>query len=157
LVLAEIVKTITRSGHTSHVNRVFENCALRPDKVVTTPNIIINLTITFEAPESLYAGFANREEKYSCLGLKLSFVIGALGSWLPFNDAVTTTITIQPSGWISPRRKCRLMAIQGSIDIISRHIRGNREMDEDHPSTQPSHNVHLCPCSQSHLTLFLLH
>jgi hypothetical protein len=36
LVLAEIVKTITRSGHTSHVNRVFENCTLRPGIVVTT-------------------------------------------------------------------------------------------------------------------------
>jgi hypothetical protein len=138
LVLAEIVKTITRSGHTSHVNRVFENSILRPDIVVTTPNIIIDLTITFDAPESLYAGFANKEEKYSCLGLTLSFVIEALGSWLPSNDAVTTTIRIQPSAWMRLRRKCRLMAIRGSIDIISRHIRGNREMDEDPPSTQPS-------------------
>jgi hypothetical protein len=138
LVLAEIVKTITRSGHTSHVNRVFENSTLRPDIVVTTPNIIIDLTITFDAPESLYLGFANKEEKYSCLGLTLSFVIEALGSWLPSNDAVTTTIRIQPSAWMRLRRKCRLMAIQGSIGIISRHIRGNREMDEDPPSTQPS-------------------
>jgi hypothetical protein len=138
LVLAEIVKTITRSGHTSHVNRVFENSTLRPDIVVTTPNIIIDLTTTFDAPESLYAGFANKEEKYSCLGLTLSFVIGALGSWLPPNNAVTSTIRIQLSAWMRLRRKCRLMAIQGSIGIISRNIRGNREMDEDPPSTHPS-------------------
>jgi hypothetical protein len=50
----------------------------------------------------------------------------------------TTTIRIQPSAWMRLRRKCRLMAIQGSIGIISRNIRGNREMDEDPPSTQPS-------------------
>ena len=139
-MLAEIVKTITRSGHTSRVNRVFENSTLRPDIVVTslTPNIIIDLTITFDAPESLHAGFARKVEKYICFGLTLPFVIGALGSWLPSKNAVATTLGIQPSAWTRLRRKCRLMAIEGSIAIISRHIRGNRDEDDEPPTTQPS-------------------
>jgi hypothetical protein len=139
-VLTEIVKTITRSGHTSRVNRVFENSTLRPDIVVTslTPNIIIDLTITFDAPESLHAGFARKVEKYICLGLTLPFVIGALGSWLPSKNAVATTLGIQPSAWTRLRRKCRLMATEGSIAIISRHIRGNRDEDDEPPTTQPS-------------------
>jgi hypothetical protein len=134
-ILAEIVKTISRSCHTSRVNRVFENSTLRPDIVVTSsaPNIIIDLTITFDAPESLHAGFARKVEKYSCLGLTLPFVIGALGSWLPSNNAVTATLGIQPSAWTRLRRKCQLMVIQGSTAIISRHIRGKRDEDDEPP------------------------
>jgi hypothetical protein len=100
-ILAEIVKTISRSCHTSRVNRVFENSTLRPDIVVTssTPNIIIDLTIIFDSPESLHAGFARKVEKYSCLGLTLRFVIGALCSWLPSNNEVAATLGFQPSAW----------------------------------------------------------
>ncbi|XP_046651115.1 uncharacterized protein LOC124342196 [Daphnia pulicaria] len=96
LVLAEIVKTITRAGHAASVNRVFPGSTLRPDIVIfsTDPPTIIDLTITFDAPESLDAGHARKIEKYSCLGLTLPFVIGALGSWLPSNNAVAVALNI---------------------------------------------------------------
>lgn len=68
------------------VNRVFPGSILRQDIVissVTPPIIIIDLTITFDASEFLNADNARKIEKYSCLGLTLTFVIGALGSRLP--------------------------------------------------------------------------
>ncbi len=99
-------------------------------KISTPPPIIIDLTITFDAPESLNAGYARKIEKYSCLGLTLPFVIGALGSWLPSNNTVATSLGIRPTPWRRLRRKCRLMAIQGSVAIINRHIRGNQVEDD---------------------------
>ncbi|XP_046632270.1 uncharacterized protein LOC124311947 [Daphnia pulicaria] len=132
LVLAEIVKTITRAGHAASVNRVFPGSTLRPDIVIpsTDPPTIIDLTITFDAPESLDAGHARKIEKYSCLGLTLPFVIGALGSWLPSNNAVAVALNIPPAPWRRLRRKCRLMAIQGSVSIIHRHIHGHGDDQE---------------------------
>jgi hypothetical protein len=135
LVLSEIVKTVTGAGHEVTVNRVFSGSVLRPDIVFSSANppIIIDLTITLNYPESLDAGYARKIEKYSCLGLTLPFVVGALGSWLPSNNAVAAAFSIHREPWRRFRRKCRLLAIQGSVAIINRHIRGN--VDEQDAST----------------------
>jgi hypothetical protein len=63
LVLGEIIKTITISGHEARVNRVYDNSILRPDiSTSSTPNII-NLSINFDDHESLHAGYARKIEK----------------------------------------------------------------------------------------------
>jgi hypothetical protein len=135
-VLAELAKAIRKAGHNIEVNRVFPGTNLRPDIVVTstTPCIIIDLTITFDAPESLHAGHERKVEKYGSLGPTLPVVIGALGSWLPSNNAVAATLGIRPKAWRILRRKCRLLSIQGSVQIISRHLRGS---DDDQTGENP--------------------
>jgi hypothetical protein len=99
LVLSKIVKTISKPGHEVIVNKFFSGSILRPDIVIpsATPPIIIDLTIPFDAPESFDAGHAKKIEKYSCLGLTLPFVVGALGSWLPSNNAMASALGIPPA------------------------------------------------------------
>jgi hypothetical protein len=126
-VLEEIVSTIRKAGHDIQVNQVFGDSSLRPDIVVfsTTPPTIIDLTVPFDAPESLAAGYNRKVEKYGQLGPTLPFVIGALGSWLPSNNSIASALGIRPGAWTALRRICRLLAIRGSIRIISDHIRRN--------------------------------
>jgi hypothetical protein len=126
-VLEEIVSTIRKAGHDFQVNQVFGDSSLRPDIVVfsTTPPTIIDLTVPFDAPESLAAGYNRKVEKYGQLGPTLPFVIGALGSWLPSNNSIASALGIRPGAWTALRRICRLLAIRGSIRIISDHIRRN--------------------------------
>jgi hypothetical protein len=115
LVFMEIFKNNNGAGHEATVNRVFPGSILIPDILVTlaTPPIIIDVAITFDAPKGLTTGHPRKIEKYSCLGLTLPFVIGALGSWLPSNNAVAATLGILPVPWRHLRKKCRLMAIRG--------------------------------------------
>ena len=67
--------------------------------LLANPPIIIDLTITFDASESLDADHAKKIEKYSCLRLTLPFVVGALGSWQPSNNVVATALSIPPAPW----------------------------------------------------------
>jgi hypothetical protein len=87
----------------------------------------MDLTITFDTPESLDAGHAKKIKKCSCLGLTLPFVICAFCLWLPSKNAVATTLSIPPASSCRLWIKCRLMAIQGSVAIIYRHIHGNQD------------------------------
>jgi hypothetical protein len=98
-ILEELTNIFRKAGHTVRVNLAFPGTMLRPDVVVTstTPQIIIYLTIPFEAPESLQAGIDRKVAKYGHLGPTLPLVIGALGSWLPSNNAVVSSLNIQPN------------------------------------------------------------
>ncbi len=123
-ILLELAKIICRAGHTIRVNQVFPDTTLRPDIVITsaTPQLIIDVTIPFDAPESLQAGFDRKVAKYGHLGPTLPVVIGALGSWMPSNNAVANSLNIQPNAWRRFRRKSRLAAIQGSMRVVSNHL-----------------------------------
>jgi hypothetical protein len=80
--------------------------------------MIIELTVPFDTPESLQAGYDLKVTKYGHLGPTLPFVVGALGSWLPSNNAVATSLGIRPRAWGRLRRKSRLAAIQGTMKIV---------------------------------------
>jgi hypothetical protein len=130
-ILEELANVIRKAGHTVRVNLAFPGTMLRPDVVVTstTPQIIIDLTIPFDATESLQAGFDRKVAKYGHLGPTLPLVLGALGSWLPSNDAVASSLNIRPNAWRRFRRKSRLSAIQGTMKVVSNHLRAT-EVDE---------------------------
>ena len=98
VILEQLVKVIRKAGHSATVNKVFPGTILKPDIVITTttPHIIIDLTVTFDPPESLLAGYERKIAKYGHLGTTLPVVIGALGSWLPSNNSVATSLGIQP-------------------------------------------------------------
>jgi hypothetical protein len=57
-VLKVFVDYIRKAGHVIQINQAFRDSSLRPDIVIssTTPPTIIDLTIPFDAPESLLAG-----------------------------------------------------------------------------------------------------
>ena len=133
-ILEHLVKVIRKAGHSATVNKVFPGTILRPDIVIntTTPHIIIDLTVTFDAPESLLAGYEGKVAKYGHLGTTLPVVIGALGSWLPANNIVAASLGIRPKSWCCFRRNSRLMAIQASMRVVSRHLRGTED-DETGP------------------------
>lgn len=82
LILELLVKTIARTGHFTRVNKTYPGSDLRPDIVVTstTPNLIIDLTVTFDAPDSPQADYDRKVTKYSVFGPTYSVVLGALGS-----------------------------------------------------------------------------
>ena len=109
-ILEELANIIRKAGQTVRVNLAFPGTMLRPDVVVTstTPHIIIDLTIPFDAPESLQPGFDRKLVKYGHLCPTLPLVIGALGSWLPSNNAVASSLNILPNAWRRFRRRSRL-------------------------------------------------
>jgi hypothetical protein len=111
-VLGEIVCSIRKAGHVIQVNQVFRESSLRPDNVVSsiTPPTIINLTIPFDASESLVAGYNRKVKKYGKLGPTIPFVIGGLGSWLPSNNSITGALGIRPGSWTALRRRTVVLA-----------------------------------------------
>jgi hypothetical protein len=140
VILEELANVIRKAGHTARINKAYPGTTLRPDVVVTssTPEVIIDVTVPFDAPESLQAGYDLKVAKYGHLGPTLPFVVGALGSWLPSNNAVATSLGIRPSAWRCLRRKSRLAAIQGSMGIVSNHLRaGSNDDGEDMSALVP--------------------
>jgi hypothetical protein len=101
-----------KAGHVIQVNQVFRESSLRPDNVVssTTPPTIINLTIPFDAPESLLAGYNRKVEKYGKLQPTIPFVIGGLGSWLLSNNSITGALGFRPGAWTALRRRTVVLA-----------------------------------------------
>ncbi|GFS24493.1 reverse transcriptase [Elysia marginata] len=60
-----------------------------PDVTITrelTP-VYIDVTVPFDKPTNLYRTGQDKRDKYGHLGTVLPLVVGALGSWLPENDA----------------------------------------------------------------------
>lgn len=96
-----------------------------------TPNLIIDLTVTLDAPDSLQAGYDRKVAKKSTFGTTLLVVLWALGSWMPFNNEVVKTLGFRPIIWRCCRGKSRLLAIQGSMRIVASHFRSNHECLND--------------------------
>jgi hypothetical protein len=98
VILEELANIIRKASHEVRINQVFPGTTLRPDVVVTssTPQLIIDVTVPFDAPESLQAGYDLKVTQYGYLGHTLPFVVGAFGSWLPSNNAVATSLGIRP-------------------------------------------------------------
>ena len=136
VILEQPVKMIRKTGHSATVEKVFPGTILRPDIVITTttPQIIINITVTFDAPKSLLAGYERKIAKNAHLDTTLPVVIGALESWLLANNSVAASLDIRPKSWCCFQRKSRLIAIQGSMRVIFRPLRG---IDDDETGPEP--------------------
>ncbi len=124
-ILEELANIIRKAGHTVRVNLVFPDTILRPEVVLTstTPQLIIGVTVPFDAPESLQAGFDRKVAKYWHLDPTLPLVVGALESWLPTNNTLASSLGIRPNAWRRFGRKSRLAAIQGTMKVVSHHLR----------------------------------
>jgi hypothetical protein len=89
-------------------------------RILSTPQVIIDLTIPFDAPKSLKVGFDRKVPKYGHLGPTLPVVIGTLGSWMPFINAVSNSLSIRPNSWRRFRRRSHLLVIQGTMRVVSK-------------------------------------
>ncbi len=126
---------LTRHGHSVTVNKQFPLTTLRPDIVITSANppILIDVTIPFDDPDTLSRARAEKISKYQHLGPTFPLVVGALGSWMPENAEILRAINVEILGvrklssrtWNAFRQKARLSAIQGTANIIQRHLAFN--------------------------------
>ena len=81
VILEGLANVIRKAGHTVRINLAFPGTTLHPDVVTSsTPQLIIDVMVPFDAPESLQAGYNLKVTKYGHLGPTLPFVVGALGS-----------------------------------------------------------------------------
>ena len=149
-VLARLAKSIEKAGHTTRINRSWGEDHLRPDLVITSmdPITIIDVTVPFDEPANLLAAHARKVQKYSHLGSTLPFVVGSLGSWLPTNDLIATTLGISPRTWNSVRRDSRLLAIRGSLTIARQHIRCQKDSTTPENFPPPSSPTDQAPAPQ---------
>ncbi|GFS00482.1 reverse transcriptase [Elysia marginata] len=90
-----------------------------PDVTVTremTP-VYIDVTVPFDEPANLHRAGQDKRDKYSHLGTVLPLVVGALGSWLPENDAIRTTFNIPHRRWNAARLRMRASTIEDSCGL----------------------------------------
>jgi hypothetical protein len=88
----------------------------------TNPPTIIDVTVPISSADGLERAKASKIEKYKHLGLILPLVVGSLGSWLPSNDEIAHALGFSRRKWHSMKKKMTLLAIQGSTQIIAKHL-----------------------------------
>ena len=138
-VLNVLVAAIRRAGEEPAVNRVEPVSQLKPDILIRkgeggTP-IIIDVTIPNDTVQRFDAAYEEKVAKYRQLGNVYPFLVGSLGSWMPANDEIRRAFNITTREWSCVRRRCRLLAIQGSTAIIEAWTDNNyqyrAEVDDD--------------------------
>lgn len=135
-VLDIMVDEARKMGHTVTVNRSTGDGSLRPDLVFSSmvPPMIIDVTIPHDEATNLERAYSEKIQKYQHLGRVFPLVVGAMGSWLPTNNEIATSLSINPRKWSGIRRRMRLAAIQGTTTIISKHLTyggPSQEIEED--------------------------
>ena len=99
--IQEILARLLRSrGHMLEFNVTSGQSTLRPDLVVVsvTPNILIDVTVPYDPANHLGRKAQAKKDKYRHLGTVHPFVVGALRSWWPENDALWAVLQIPPRG-----------------------------------------------------------
>ncbi|XP_046633154.1 uncharacterized protein LOC124312704 [Daphnia pulicaria] len=125
-------------GHTVSVNLSVDNSGLRPDLVVTStnPSIIIDVTVSLSSADGLEKGQARKIEKYKHLGVVLPLVVGSLGSWLPSNDEICLALGFSGRKWLNLKKKIKLLAIQGTTQIIAKPLAYQTEASDPEPEEE---------------------
>ena len=135
-----LVGLLGKNGYSADVNKQFSGTNLRPDIAIvsTEQPILIDVTVTWDDPDSLERARKEKISKYQHLGQTLPLVVGALGSWPPETEELRKTLQLHPRDWNRFRRRARLAAIQGSTKIIHHHLSygettptGETEEEED--------------------------
>ena len=119
-----LVGLLGKYGHSVDVNKQIAGSNLRPDIVImsTEQRILIDVTVTWDDPDSLERARKEKISKYQHLRQILPLVVGALGSWPPETEELRTTLQLHPRDWNRFRRRARLAAVQGSTKIIHHHL-----------------------------------
>jgi len=83
---------------------------------------MIDVAVSYDIPENLEAAYTRKVVKYQHLGQVLPLVLGSLGSWHPLNDDIRSLLAIDHRSWSAFRRKSRLAAIHGSMEMVKKHL-----------------------------------
>ncbi|EFX69718.1 hypothetical protein DAPPUDRAFT_113337 [Daphnia pulex] len=138
-------------GHTVSVNLAVDNSGLRTDLVVTStnPSIIIDVTVPLSSADGLDKAQARKIEKYKHLGVVLPLVVGSLGSWLPSNDKICLALGFSGRKWQILKKKMKLLAIQGTTQIIAKHLVYQTEASDPEPEEEEEEEGASPPSSSS--------
>ena len=83
---------------------------------------MIDVAVSYDIPENLEAAYTRKVVKYQHLGQVLPLVLGSLGSWHPLNDDIRSLLAIDHRSWSAFRRKSRLAAIRGYMEMVKKHL-----------------------------------
>jgi hypothetical protein len=90
--------------------------------------VLIDVNVPYDNVGNLEIAFNRKVNKYMTLGNILPLVVGSLGSWHPRNEDIRSLLGIDGRSWGLFRKKARLAAIQGSMEILHNHL-GVQESD----------------------------
>ena len=123
-VLGLFHRLLTRKGLEATVNRAVPGQRLRPDVELlhAGARLMVDVAVSYDTPRSLEAAFRRKVEKYEALGRTLPLVVGSLGSWHPRNDEIRSLLNIDGRSWCAFRRRARIAAIQGSLNMVRSHL-----------------------------------
>jgi hypothetical protein len=83
---------------------------------------MIDVAISYDHSENLEAAYARKVLKYEHLGQVQPLVVGYLGSWYPLNEDIRSLLAIDHLRWSAFRRKSRLAANKGSMEMVRKHL-----------------------------------
>ena len=123
-VLELLFKLLTRKGYAATINRELPESRLRPDVElqVSGSRLMIDVAISYDHSENLEAAYTRKVLKYEHLGQVQPLVVGSLGSWYPLNEDIRSLLAIDHRSWSAFRRKSRLAAIKGSMEMVRKHL-----------------------------------
>lgn len=126
-VLELLNNLLTRTGYAATINRAPAGQRLRPDVElqVSGSRLMIDVAVSYDLPENLEAAYSRKVNKYQHLGRILPLVVGSLGSWYPSNDDIRSLLAISGRSWGAFRKKARLAAIKGSMEMVREHLTHN--------------------------------
>ena len=115
---------LSRKGYAATINRRLPETRLRPEVElqVSGSRLMINVAVSYDLQENLEAAYTRKVVKYQHLGQVLPLVLGSLGSWHPLNDDIRSLLAIDHRSWSAFRRKSRLAAIHGSMEMVKKHL-----------------------------------
>ena len=64
----------------------------------------------------------DKRAKYQDLGPVLPFVLGTLGAWKLEKEDIRAALDIPGRAWHALRRRCRILAIRGTIAMVVAHL-----------------------------------
>ncbi|XP_060879678.1 uncharacterized protein LOC132951758 [Metopolophium dirhodum] len=142
-VVARIKKAASARFEVLSENQALGDQGLRPDLVLKKgPNIyIVDVTVPFDNRLAAFeVAVAEKRAKYEelrawlaarhgCEAVVVPFIVGALGSWDPANDAFLKKLCSRSYGTLF-RKLCVSDAIAASRDIYIEHLSGVRQVRE---------------------------
>ncbi|KAI9556009.1 hypothetical protein GHT06_018569 [Daphnia sinensis] len=133
-VLELLYQLLSRKGYTAIINRELPESRLKPDVEleVSGTRLMIDVAVSYDISDNLQAAYNRKVTKYQHLGQVLPLVLGSLGSWYPMNEDIRSLLGIDHRSWCTFRRRSRLAAIKGSMEMIREHL-----------ATTDDHNIHM--------------
>ena len=124
-VLDILANLLIKAGFNPAVNLQSEGSDLRPDieLEISGSRVLMDVRISYDEVSNLEQARNEKVAKYRDLGTTLPLIVGSLGSWPPFNDDIRAFLDISGRRWATFRRKARVAAIKGSMEIIHESLK----------------------------------